>query len=101
MEPLLLRHRGLHNVKKAQSGWVAYLGQWHVPVRCPRCALLACPPPRRMTHHGSHSPRPSAQATITIFRAELPEGKGGENNRTKMQEGIEGGRNLDHEWLCV
>ena len=30
--------------KKSQSGWVAYLGQWHVPVRCPRCALPACLP---------------------------------------------------------
>ena len=44
MVPLLLRHRGLHNVKKSQSGWVAYLGQWHVPVRCPPGALLACLP---------------------------------------------------------
>ena len=84
------------NARKSVKFVAAYLGQSHVPVRCPQ----QCPPASRMSHR-IPNPRPSsAQITITIGRA-------AHNLKThvekKRREKFRGsiGRNLDHEWLCV
>ena len=92
-----MRHTGKKvNARKSVKFVAAYLGQSHVPVRCPQ----QCPPASRMSHR-IPNPRPSsAQITITIGRA-------AHNLKThvekKQREKFRGsiGRNLDHEWLCV